>query len=640
MRALLPLLLLLLTVPARAQLRLPLVLSDGAVLQRGHEVPVWGWAAPGATVTVALGGDRQSAQADAAGRWRVAFAPLPVGGPYALAAESDGERVEARDLLVGDVWVLSGQSNMEWTVKDSNDAEAEIAAAGDAQIRHFKVPRSYADTPQPDLTGGIWESESPDTVGDFSAVGTFFARAVRAHHDVPIGLVNASWGGSRIEPWMSPAMLGLDAAEVETIRASRAAEVQAAVDRLRDAIGGWPETDAGLEDGVALWAATDLDDADWSTIHVPALWESEGYDGLDGVAWYRTTVTLSPADAAAGITLGLGMIDDADVTYVNGVEVGRMTAWNAERRYAVPPSALRAGSNTLAVRVVDGWGGGGIAGADDLLYVETASGARLSLVGDWRFRVAVARSSVEGRKAHEPIVLWNQMIHPLTQAPIAGVLWYQGESNGGSPEDAAAYGGLFRSMIQGWRDAWGQPDLPFYWAQLASFMAPPATPADAGLWPVVRDGQSGALALPHTAEAVLLDVGDADDIHPRDKQTVGRRLALAARQAVYGETHLVHSGPRYRSHTVEGGRVTIAFDHAESGLTTRDGAPLGGFAIAGADGAWHWADARIDGDRVTVWSAAVPEPVGVRYAWANNPEAATLTNGEGLPAAPFRTDAR
>ena len=626
---------------ASAQPRLPLLFSDGAVLQRDQPIPVWGWAEAHADVRVTLGDDSRTARADARGRWRVSFPPRAAGGPLTLTAQAGGAqaggaRALARDLLIGDVWLLSGQSNMEWTVKDAQDAAAEIASAADARIRHFKVPRSSSRQPEERLGGGHWAAASPQTVGDFSAVGYFFARDVRQHHDVPIGLVHASWGGSRIEPWMSPPMLGLDGAGLAETFAEEERREGERLDRLREKIGDLPERDAGMDGDRPLWAAPDLDDSSWSTIRVPGVWEGQGYDDLDGVAWYRTTFTLTASQAREGVTLGLGAIDDDDIAWVNGTEVGRMTnAWNVARRYPVPPGALRAGKNVLAVRVTDHLGGGGIAGAEDLLYVETASQDRRSLVGDWRFRVGEVRAGGGGRDNQIPTLLWNAMIHPVTPFPIAGVLWYQGESNASTPEDAAAYRDLFPAMIQGWRQAWGRDDLPFYWVQLANFMTPPAHAEDTGTWPLLRESQSAALALSRTAEALAIDVGEADDIHPRDKQTVGRRLARAARRDVYGEHGLAVSGPRYRDHTVRGDEVVLAFEHAH-GLATRDGAPPAGFALRGADGPWVWADARIDRETVIVWSDAVRQPVAVRYAWANNPDRAALVNGAGLPASPFR----
>lgn len=625
---------------AHAQLRLPLVLSDGAVLQRDHEIPVWGWAAPGAAVSVRLGGTEATAEADASGRWRVDLPAMNAGGPYALTVTSGGEQVAATDLLVGDVWVLSGQSNMEWTVQDADDAEAEMAAAHDTGIRHFKVPQSFSETPQDELAGGAWAVTSPETVGDFSAVGYFFARDLRQHLDVPIGLLHTSWGGSRIEPWMSAEMLGYGPGDAEAVWAAQREQEEATRAQLVAALGGeLPTEEAGMAGGEPVWAAPNLDDRDWRTIRVPALWEPQGYPGMDGIAWYRTTFTLSEAEAAEGATLGLGMIDDGDVAWVNGTEVGRTpNAYSEVRRYSVPAAALRAGENTLAVRVEDFQGGGGIYGADGLVYLETADGQRQSLAGDWRFRVGAVRVGTAGNQNHVPMLLWNQMVHPLTVQPVAGVLWYQGESNGDRMEDAEAYGGLFQSMIEGWRSAWSQPDLPFFWVQLANFHAPPTGPEDTGVWPTVRAGQSAALALPNTAEAVILDVGEAEDIHPRDKQTVGHRLSLAARALVYGEDDVVYSGPRYRDVEVADGRVTVTFEHVGGGLATRSGEPLGGFALADADGQWHWANARIEGDGVVVWSDAVDRPTALRYAWADNPTSATLVNAEGLPAAPFHVE--
>ena len=634
MRALAFLVALLAAPPAIAQLGLPHLLSDGAVLQRGEPVPVWGWAAPGSAVTVRLGGSRIETTAGPDGRWRVLVPALAVGGPYALDVRSGSERLRAEDLLVGDVWVLSGQSNMEWTVDRTDGSAATIAAAGDRQIRHFKVPRAHAETEQERLEGGRWEPATPAHVGDFSAVGFEFARALRQSVDVPIGLVNATWGGSRIEPWMSGGMLGLDAGGVD-------ATFQAVRDRndareaaLRDKLGGAFPTDAPEPvDGVTPPEAEPAyDDSGWAALRVPARWESAGYDGLDGVAWYRTSFDLDAEAAAAGVTLSLGIIDDGNHTYVNGTLVGAGRGGSDPRVYEVPTGALRAGLNTLAVRVSDAGGGGGMKGGEGLLFVETAAGDRLPLAGDWRFRVVEARFGGASEVHYVPMLLWNAMVAPLTEAPVTGVLWYQGESNASEPD---AYVGLFRSLISGWRSAWGRPALPFFWVQLAGYRQPPDGPDDVGSWPALRAAQSAALALPRTAEALAIDVGAADDVHPRDKRPVGERLALAARRLVYGEADLTYSGPRYEGHEVEGGRVAIAFDHVGGGLTTRDGAPLGGFALADADGRWHWADATIEGARVVVWSPEAPAPTAVRYAWADHPTHATLVNADGLPAAPF-----
>ncbi|MEM6782552.1 MAG: sialate O-acetylesterase [Bacteroidota bacterium] len=633
-------------------LRLPHLFSDGLVIQRSAAVPAWGWATPGSAVTVQFDGAMHTTTAAADSTWRVILDPRPAGGPHTIIVRADGSADGAtatvRNVLVGDVWIASGQSNMEWTVAESRDAAAEIAAADAPQIRQFDVPQSWAREPSYTLAGGAWTAATPEHVGAFTAVGYYFARTLRetALAGVPIGLLNTSWGGSRLEPWMSAAHLSLDSAGVAATYAEEEARLQELRDRLSARLGAVPTRDEGLVDGTAHWAVPSFDDGTWDTVPVPSTWEEAGYEEVDGVGWYRTTFDLTDTEAAAGVTLGLGMIDDTDRTWVNGTEVGGMEmAWNVERVYAVGPDALQAGTNVIAVRVEDFGGGGGIAGPPETVYLDTATGRR-ALDAAWRFTIGLVRLGGSSSKNQIPMLLWNKMVQPLTPFPVAGVIWYQGESNANSIADAEAYGDLFPAMIEGWRTAWGRDDLPFLWAQLASFLAPDDTPTES-TWALLRESQSAALALPRTGQAILLDIGDAQDVHPRNKQDVGRRLALAARAVAYGETDLVHSGPVYRGHEVEGHRVRLAFDHVGGGLRTLGDTPRG-FAIAGDDGRFVWANARIDGDAVVVWSDAVAEPTAVRYGWGYNPWGitpegegpgqATLYNAEGLPAAPFRTD--
>ncbi|MEJ2504450.1 MAG: sialate O-acetylesterase, partial [Gemmatimonadota bacterium] len=374
---------------------------------------------------------------------------------------------------------------------------------------------------------------------------------------------------------------------------------------------------------------------EWDRVRAPGLWEGQGYEGLNGVAWYRRTFELSAEQAAGPLELGLAMIDDADITWVNGQEVGRTSGWNQPRVYRVPAEALRAGANTVVVRVEDTGGGGGIHGDPGLMYLGT-NGARRSLAGDWRFRVGRVAVDASSQKNQVPVVLYNQMVHPLVTYPVTGFLWYQGESNA-YPQEAYEYRHLFRALIRDWREAWGLGDLPFLWVQLANYMEPGdgTTPSD---WAMLRESQTAALALPNTAQALAIDLGEAGDIHPRNKQDVGERLARAARALAYGQD-VVHSGPVYRSHVVRAdGRIAIEFDHVDGGLVARGGDEVHGFALADGSGRFVPARARIEGDRVIVWNDDVPEPVAVRYAWADNPEDANLYNAVGLPATPFRTD--
>jgi sialate O-acetylesterase len=625
--------------PRAATLRLPRILGDGAVLQRDAPIHIWGWARPGASVNVRFALRTERVRADSSGAWRARFPSRAAGGPYALAVSSGADTVAVRDLLVGDVWLASGQSNMEWPVSRANDAAREIASANDAQLRHFKVPTSWSWRPENELTGGSWAVADAQHVADFSAVGYFFARELRKSTGVPIAILNASWSGSAIAPWMSRAALALgDSAWREIVEGESASQARI-IDSLRARMGSFPTVDSGIVDGRAVWADPALDDARWAALR-PGLWETLGYPGLDGVAWYRVDLTLSETEARDSLRLMLGPIDDDDETWVNGVSVGRTSGYDIPRRYAVPSSALRAGRNVIAIRVVDYGGGGGPWGAPDSIHAQTATGRRV-FASPWRFKVAVARVGADGQHINKiPVVLYNQMIHPLLPFAIRGVIWYQGESNANSVEDARAYRDQFATLIRSWRsDLHGvQRDFPFLWAQLPNFGPVDTSPPRSATWAVMRESQSAALALPATGQAVTIDIGEAHELHPRNKQDVGRRLALLARSIAYGET-VTARGPRYRGHVIRNGRAIVTFDDAAGGLVSRPAADtVAGFAIAGADGRFVWAHARILGSDVVVWSEEVPEPAGIRYAWGNSPPGASLYNRAGLPAVPFRTD--
>jgi sialate O-acetylesterase len=622
---------------AAAGLRVTNLIGDHMVIQRGVKVPIWGSANPDSLVVVTLGGKAYAARTGSDGRWKVTLQPLKSGPPLELIIENEGEHLTFRDVVAGDVWLCSGQSNMEWSVADSREAAEEIASAHDPMIRHFKVPRSWAASPEDSLAGGVWEVADPEHVGGFTAVGYFFARELRPHVGVAIGLINTSWGGSRIEPWMSAPSLGLGAEAVQRILREEKVYEQETLAKIRARIGTLPDRDEGLVQGRAVWADPELDDSGWDRIPVPSAWEEAGYEGMDGVAWYRSSFVLTPEEAKEPVRLGLGTIDDSDISFVNGHEVGRTTlAWSRPRLYEVPPSLLNAGRNIVAVRVEDTGGGGGIWGKPELLYVETA-GKKQPLAGEWRFRPSLVTVNMDFHKNQVPTVLYNKMVHPLLRYPVKGVLWYQGESNA-SPDDALAYRKLFTAMIRDWRARWGLGEIPFLFVQLANYLPTAADPSDTG-WALLRESQSAALVLPGTAQAVTIDVGEARDIHPRNKQEVGRRLALAAREVAYGEK-LVFSGPTYRRSKVRGSRVTIEFAHVGRGLVARGatGGRLLGFTVAGADRRFVPAEAAVRGNRVVVWNDAVRDPVAVRYAWTDNPEDANLCNVEGLPASPFRTD--
>ena len=610
--------------------------SDGVILQRNAVVPVWGTAPSGTSVTIAFDSLLQEVEAGPDGTWRGALEPHASGGPHALTISAGDQTLDIQDVWFGDVWIASGQSNMEWVVANSADAENEIRSANDPHIRHFKVPRTWSYDPESTLAGGEWRRTDSSHVGQFSAVGYYFARSLRTSVDIPVGILNTSWGGSRIEAWLEPDALMMapeDLAGWLGEEKERGENLRRTFEEVHNASG---TEDPGLKDGVAVWADPSLDIGEWDDITAPGYWETAGYEGLDGIAWYRTTVELTGEQIGSGqAMLHLGRIADNDMTWVNGVLVGRTNGWVPLRTYDIPTDVLHPGENTIAVRVEDGAGSGGfVPGGTNAMLLETPS-ASIPLPETWNFRIGKFVINPSGNVNQLPTLLYNKMIHPLLSFPITGFLWYQGESNAGNVEDAGRYAMQFQSLISSWRSAWGNDTAPFLFVSLAGFRAAPLEPGDSN-WALLRESQSAALTLPNVGQAITIDIGEADDIHPRNKQDVGLRLALAARHLAYGED-LVYSGPLYRDHVVEGDRVILSFDHTGSGLVAR-GSQLGGFAIAGADGRFVWADARIDGNTVVVSSTSVTNPVAVRYAWADNPDRANLYNGEGLPAAPFRTD--
>ncbi len=621
-------------------LELPRIFSDGMVLQRGQPIPVWGQSAGNARVTLDFAGATVAAHADENGAWRALLPAQAAGGPHVLRIDDGSQVMEIRDVLVGDVWLASGQSNMEWPIAQSADAEAEAARATDPLIRHFKIPKSWDGEPQWQLAGGEWVASSPDVAGNFSAVAHFFARELRSSTDVPIGIVDSTWGGSRIETWMDAAALGLDAqAAADGARGAREAD-ELAQEQTLQRLSRWP---AGPADD-SRWAEPGFDTSDWIGIPVPDLWEASGWVGMDGVAWYRTTFTLSEDEAAAGVLLGVGRIDDSDITWVNGRRVGETALqYNLPREYAVPASALRAGTNHVAIRVTDTGGGGGIHGAMEELFVQPAGGARRALDGAWKFRVANAVVTAgDDNKNQFPTLLYNSMIHPLQPYPLRGVIWYQGESNAFSVEEAARYREQFPALIRQWRSQWNAPELPFLWVQLASFGTGVDTGADgtvqASPWSVMRESQTATLSLPATAEVVTIDIGDAADIHPRNKQDVGKRLALAARKVAHGED-VVHSGPSLSKVAFADGAAVVEFDTHGGALAVRGGGDeVRGFVLAGVDRAFRPARAVIEGGRVVARAEGVSAPIAVRYAWSDNPADADLVGTTGLPASPFRSD--
>ena len=629
--------------PAFAQLKLPRIFSDNMVLQREQKVPVWGWAKSRDRITVTFNGQEMQTRADKEGNWRVDMEAMPAGGPFELVVKGRKEEITYQNVLIGEVWVCSGQSNMEWPMRAVNDREKEISLANYPQIRLFDVGRNLQFSPVADLEQGEkWKICTPENVPGFSAVAYFFGRKLHKDLNVPIGLINTSWGGTNVETWISKeaitAVAGFensaDGLSQEFMDLKRA-EQKAHFEKLMADFG---ESEGGLVNSEAIWAKNDLDVSTWKNMGLPKLWEQAGLPNMDGIVWFRKTIDI-PADLAdqGGILL-LGTIDDNDITWVNGQEVGRTNAHNENRKYDIMPGMLKAGKNVIAVRVEDTGGGGGLYGAPENMKLIVGD-REFDLAGDWLYRVSPQgmRYNVGNMSPNEkPTLLFNGMISPLIPFAIQGAIWYQGESNAGR---AYQYRTLFPTMINDWRKRWDR-EFPFLFVQLANFMEPWSAPEESA-WAELREAQSMTLNLPKTGQAVIIDIGEADDIHPRNKQDVGLRLALNALKIAY-DRDLVFSGPTFKSMVAKDNQVTLTFGNVGEGLTAKRDryGYVRGFAVAGTDQKWHFAQAYITAfNQITVFSPQVERPVAVRYGWANNPDDANLYNLSGLPASPFRTDA-
>lgn len=611
------------------------LLSDGMVLQRHAEVPIWGRTEANREVRVSFMGEEYRTQADEHGWWRITLKDLPAGGPHEMVITADEERV-IRDILIGDVWVLGGQSNMELPVNRTLDLLADDVRTIDLpQVRHFTVPMVYNfHGPQEEVTGGKWYAATPDQLLDFSAVGMFFARALYQQYQVPIGLIRTAIGGTPIEAWMSEqSLLAHDLRYASEIQQCRDDNYIASVqkrdqERNHEWYTALNQGDIGRAEG---WHEAELDTGDWQRFIVPNRWEGE-LEHVHGAVWFRKEFELPASMAGSEAKLKLGTIVDADDTYVNGVHVGSTAYQYPPRRYTIPEGVLKEGKNTIAVRVISTHNRGEF--IKDMPYKIIANGQELELTGEWRWRIGKVMPQLEPQTffQYKPTGLFNGMIAPLRHYRIRGVLWYQGESNTHTPE---GYRDLFAAMVQDWRGNWQIEDLPVIYAQLPNFGYSAVIQPDS-LWARFRQEQLKCLSVPHTAMAITIDAGEYNDIHPQDKRTVGERMALCARKLVYGED-LVYSGPIYAGMEREGSALRIKFDHVGSGLTARGG-KLGGFAVCGTDGVFHPAEAVIDGDTVVVTHDEIKEPVHVRYAWADNPLEANLYNREGLPASPFTTE--
>jgi sialate O-acetylesterase len=629
-----------------AKVKLPSFFTDHLVLQQQTKTGIWGWATPGKTVTVNTGWNKTNykAAADKDGNWKVMVTTPKYGGPYEITINDGDETKVLKDILIGEVWMCSGQSNMEMPLAGWGkiiNYEEEIKAADFPNIRLLHVAHQPSKLPLADvvINGGGWTVCSPATIPNFSAVAYFFAREIYQKTGIPIGLINSSWGGTVAEAWISGTTLYTNqdfAKEVDFIERSAKDEVGSTE---AEKVAYWQqktfEKDPGYKDGKFIWLAKTVDDADWKTMPMPSLWEKSVLPNFDGVVYLRTKINIPESWAGKPVKLNLGQIDDQDITYFDGEKVGESQAANVQRVYLLRADQVTAGEHTIAIRVFDTGGSGG-SPSDAKLFTLSLDQETISIAGNWKYNVAfnykdVGPSPQLSQNVNRPTLLYNGMIHPFLQYAIKGVIWYQGESNAAR---ANQYRELFPSLITDWRKRWAIGDFPFFFVQLANFRAIEKNPVPSD-WAELRDAQRGALKLANTGMAVITDIGAEKDIHPKNKQDVGKRLALIALAKTYGKK-IVYSGPVFKTMKIDKNQAVLTFTSTDGGLVAKDGT-LQGFTIAGSDQKFYWANAVISGGKIIVSSADVTNPVAIRYGWATNPQG-NLYNGAGLPASPFKTD--
>jgi sialate O-acetylesterase len=633
-----------LSLPVYPNVRLPMLISDGMVLQRDAVIKLWGWASPGEKVTVKFIGKVYRTTTGSDGKWKIALPAIKAGGPFTMSL-SGKNHITLNDILIGDVWFCSGQSNMVLPMERVKEKYPdEITSANYPEIRNFFIPTaSDVKRIHDDLPPGKWVSASPKDVLSFGALTYFFAKNIYQNYKIPIGIINSSVGGTPIEAWISAEGFG------------KLPPYAARVEKFRDTVyvnsllrpvssgnrgSGLPvkDSDKGVTGPKPWYDITYVPDG-WHKFWLPGYWADQGVKGLNGILWFRKEINIPATMAGKPAKLFMGRIVDADNVYVNGVLVGSITYQYPPRRYEVPANLLKAGRNIITVKVTNTSGKGGF--VPDKPYYLVVNGDSIDLRGEWKYKVGqVFRPVVFNPGAsffsqqNEPTGLYNTMVAPAINYTVKGFLWYQGETNAGRPGE---YKSLLTALITDWRDKWQEGVLPFLYVQLPNYMEVQYLPSESQ-WAELREGQRSAISVPNTAMAVTIDAGEWNDIHPLGKKVVGERLALAARNLVYGEKSLVYSGPVYKTAERDGKKVIISFDFIGGGLIVKGGGELSQFAIAGADKKFVWAEAKIEGDKVIVWSDEVTDPLFVRYAWADNPESANLYNKEVLPASPFEAN--
>lgn len=628
----------------QASLQLAQLFSSNMVLQQGIATPVWGTAKKGTTVSIILNGKQAVASVGRDGKWMGKLPPQQAGGPYVMKVMDEADTLVLTNVMIGEVWVCSGQSNMEMPVGNWGKVanyEQEIAGANYSNIRLMHLRKSASNTPEDEVqlyNKEQWQVCSPATIANFSAVAYFFAKNIYQKHPVAIGLIQATYGGTVAQAWVSGASLSTMSEFTKDIASIEKHPQQEVMKTYNTALQQWIQKTEPLDSGFAnnepLWN-NEGNKSSWKNMVLPAYFDEAGLTDFSGFVWFKKKFQLTPEFISKDLTISIGSLGDEDIAYFNGVEIGRNII-AGKRLYTVPKQLIKAGENTLIIRLLVYHKYANIYGEGDRFSISAGDTSKIPLAGNWQYKIGYEAANPPPAEPDDPnrtTVLYNAMIHPLIPYGIRGVIWYQGEYNVGR---AVQYCTLFPLLINDWRTHWKQGNFPFYFVQLANYKPVDTLPPALSEWAELREAQTYALKLRNTAMAVAIDLGEAEDIHPKNKQEVGRRLALIARAKLYGDD-INYSSPAYSYYTVNGNKSRIFFTHIAGGLHTNGGTQIKGFTLAGRDHIFYNAHAILKNHSVIVYHNKVPHPKIIRYSWADNP-VGNLYNGYKLPLIPFRTN--
>lgn len=621
------------TFAALAQVRLPKLISNGMVLQRDIPVKIWGWASKNEPINIQFGGKDYNIKADNDGNWEMFLPAKKAGGSYEMSFTAKN-KIILKNIVFGDVFLCSGQSNMELPMARLIDKYPDVIANSEnSNIRQFLVPDEYDfNQERADFSSGSWQAANPKSVLDFSGVAYFFALEINKKQNIPVGIINAALGGSPAQAWISEKGIKKFPNYYEEAQKFKSNALITEIESSDQVLSNnWYKNLNSKDEGIKNNWKANIDVQNWDEMNIPGYWANESLGKINGVVWFKKDINIPKSMIGKPVKLLLGRIVDADSVFINGKFVGFTSYQYPPRRYLFNGDILKEGKNTITVKLINNSGNGGF--VPDKNYQLIADKDTINLTGKWKYKLGVKTDPSPSQTfvRWKPVGLYNAMIAPLKNYRVKAALWYQGESNTSNSKE---YGSLMQDLITDWRESLSSPALPFIYVQLPGFMESSANPTESN-WAELREQQRQLLAVKNTAMVVAIDLGEWNDIHPLNKKDVGKRLALQAEYLIYGDLKTVHSGPTFKSVVLNNAKLVLTFDNVGKGLIAKGNSELKYFAIAGADKKFVWAKTEINANKIVVWNNTISNPVYVRYAWSDNPQNANLYNKDGLPASPF-----